>query len=221
MKNDAERDVELWLNGYEIKKIAVATDFKKIGSTGYATESRDHIIDHRLTEYFTGVPVKAYYGKLSDDKKSVSLEKVEFLKAAVNEGDPTGCILHNETSSNNKAVNIINDGFHLFVPDMHDNGSSAINGNVLLAHLGSDNIQSTSDVTRYVLANQWYSPTTGEPLNTDPTVVRFVKVDHKNGAKLSANSAYMELVKRLALRLQALCCSTMRAKSQVVRLQVS
>lgn len=201
MKNDVERDVELWLNGYEIKKIAVATDFKKIGSTGYATESRDHIIDHRLTEYFTGLPIKAYYGKLSDDKKSVSLEKVEFLKAAVNEGDPTGCILHNETSNTNKAVNIIDGGFHLFVPDMHDNGSSAINGNVLLAHLGSDNIQSTSDVTRYVLANQWYSPTTGEALNTDPTVVRFVKVDHNTGAKLSANSAYMELSKEAGAKI--------------------
>lgn len=197
MKNDAERDVELWLNGYEIKKIAVATDFKKIGSTGYATESRDHIIDHRLTEYFTGVPVKAYYGKLSDDKKSVSLENVEFLKAAENEGDATGCILHNETSSNNKAVNIINDGFHLFVPDMHDNGSSAINGNVLLAHTTDGNITNESGLTRYVLSNKWYSPGDDgkQNLNTDLTKVRFVKVDHSTGAKLSANSAYMELSK--------------------------
>ena len=203
MKNDAERDVELWLNGYEIKKIAVATDFKKIGSTGYATESRDHIIDHRLTEYFTGVPVKAYYGKLSDDKKSVSLEKVEFLKAAVNEGDPTGCILHNETSSNNKAVNIINDGFHLFVPDMHDNGSSAINGNVLLAHTTDGNITNESGLTRYVLSNKWYSPGDDgkQNLNTDLTKVRFVKVDHSTGAKLSANSAYMELSKEAGAKI--------------------
>lgn len=195
MKNNAERDVELWLNGLSVQKIAVSTDFKKIGSTGYATESRDHIIDHTLTEFFTGLPIKAYYGKLSGDKKSVSLEKVEFLEAAKKEGDATGCILHNETTGSSKSVDVIDGGFHLFVPDMHDNGSSAINGNVLLAHLGSDNIQSTSDVTRYVLANQWYSPTTGEPLNTDPTVVRFVKVDHNTGAKLSANSAYMELSK--------------------------
>ena len=197
MKNDAERDVELWLNGYEIKKIAVATDFKKIGSTGYATESRDHIIDHRLTEYFTGVPVKAYYGKLSDDKKSVSLENVEFLKAAENEGDATGCILHNETSGNNKAVNIINDGFHLFVPDMHDKGSNNIDDNVLLAHTTDGNITNESGLTRYVLSNKWYSPGDDgkQNLNTDLTKVRFVKVDHSTGAKLSANSAYMELSK--------------------------
>lgn len=204
MKNNAEQDVELWLNGLSVQKIAVSTDFKKIGSTGYATESRDHIIDHTLTEFFTGLPIKAYYGKLSDDKKSVSLEKVEFLKAATAEGDATGCILHNETSGTSKAVNIIDGGFHLFVPDMHDNGSNNIDGNVLLAHLGSDNIQNTSDVTRYVLANQWYSPTTGEALNTDPTVVRFVKVDHENGAKLSANSAYMELSKEAGAKIASI-----------------
>lgn len=204
MKNNAEQDVELWLNGLSVQKIAVSTDFKKIGSTGYATESRDHIIDHTLTEFFTGLPIKAYYGKLSDDKKSVSLEKVEFLKAAAAEGDATGCILHNETSGTSKAVNIIDGGFHLFVPDMHDKGSNNIDGNVLLAHLGSDNIKNTSDVTRYVLANQWYSPTTGEALNTDPTVVRFVKVDHKNGAKLSANSAYMELSKEAGAKIASI-----------------
>lgn len=202
MKNNAERDVELWLNGLSVQKIAVSTDFKKIGSTGYATESRDHIIDHTLTEFFTGLPIKAYYGKLSGDKKSVSLEKVEFLKAAEKEGDATGCILHNETSSNNKAVNIIDGGFHLFVPDMHDKGTTAITNNVLLAHLSGSNIKNTDNATRYVLTNKWYSPSTGEQLNTDPTtVVRFVKVDHNTGAKLSANSAYMELSKEAGAKI--------------------
>lgn len=201
MKNNAERDVELWLNGLSVQKIAVSTDFKKIGSTGYATESRDHIIDHTLTEFFTGLPIKAYYGKLSGDKKSVSLEKVEFLEAAKIEGDATGCILHNETTGSTKSVNVIDGGFHLFVPDMHDKGTTAITNNVLLAHLSGSNIKNTDNATRYVLANQWYSPTTGEPLNTDPTVVRFVKVDHNTGAKLSANSAYMELSKEAGAKI--------------------
>jgi len=199
MKNDAVQDVELWLNGMSVKKIAVSTDFKKIGKTGYATESRNHIIDHRLTEFFTGQPIKAYYGKLSDDKKSVSLEKVEFLEAAEDEGDAMGCILHNETTGSNKSVNVIDGGFHLFVPDMHDKGTSNINGNVLLAHLTSDNVTNDNDegITRYVLSNKWYSPGDDgkQNLNTDDTKVRFVKVDHSTGATLAANSAYMELSK--------------------------
>jgi hypothetical protein len=136
---------------------------------------------------------------LSDDKKSVSLEKVEFLEAAEKEGDATGCILHNETSSNDKAVNIIDGGFHLFVPDMHDNGSSAINGNVLLAHLGSNNIQSTSDVTRYVLSAKYYErsevgkPDDQKTMLGDGKTVGFYKVDPVSGARLAANSAYLEL----------------------------
>lgn len=203
MKNNAEQDVELWLNGLSVQKIAVSTDFKKIGSTGYATESRDHIIDHTLTEFFTGLPIKAYYGKLSDDKKSVSLEKVEFLKAATAEGDATGCILHNETSGTSKAVNIIDGGFHLFVPDMHDKGSNNIDGNVLLAHTTDGNITNESGLTRYVLSNKWYSPGDDgkQNLNTDLTKVRFVKVDHSTGAKLSANSAYMELSKEAGAKI--------------------
>lgn len=204
MKNNAEQNVELWLNGYEIHKIGVSKDFKKIGTTGYATESRDHVIDHTLTEYFTGAPVRAYYGKLSDDKKSISLEEVEFLEAAKNEGDATGCILHNETTGSTKSVNVIDSGFHLFVPDMHDKGTTAITNNVLLAHLSDDNIENTDDATRYVLTNKWYSPTTGEQLNTDPTVVRFVKVDHNSGATLSANSAYMELSKEAGAKIASI-----------------
>lgn len=197
MKNNAEQNIELWLNGYEIHKIGVSRDFKKIGSTGYATESRDHIIDHTLTEYFTGQPIKAYYGKLSDDKKSVSLEEVEFLEAAKKEGDATGCILHNETTGSSKSVDVIDGGFHLFVPDMHDKGTTAITNNVLLAHLSGSNIKNTDDAIRYVLTNKWYSPGDDgkQNLNTDPTKVRFVKVDRSTGATLSANSAYMELSK--------------------------
>ena len=197
MKNNAEQNIELWLNGYEIHKIGVSRDFKKIGTTGYATESRTRVIDHTLTEFFTGQPIKAYYGKLSDDKKSISLEEVEFLEAAVNEGDATGCILHNETTGSNKSVNVIDGGFHLFVPDMHDKGTTAITNNVLLAHLTGDNVTNGDGITRYVLSNKWYSPGDDgkQNLNTDPTKVRFVKVDHSTGATLSANSAYMELSK--------------------------
>ena len=134
---------------------------------------------------------------ISDDKKSISLEKVEFLEAAEDEGDATGCILHNETTGSDKSVNVIDNGFHLFVPDMHDKGTSNIDGNVLLAHLTSDKVTNDEGITRYVLTNKWYSTGDDEKqnVNTDQMKVRFVKVDHSTGARLSANSAYMELSK--------------------------
>ena len=196
MKNDTEQDVELWLNGVAVKKIGVSVDFKTIGSTGYATESRERVIDHRLTEFFTGVPIKAYWGELSDDKTKVTLKDVEFLKAATAEGDATGCVLHNETTSDDKAVNIIDGGFHLFVPDMHDKGTTNINGNVLLAHLSDDPIKNGEGTTRFVLSAKYYDGSqvgASQKTYINGKTVAFYKVDPNTGAKGSANSAYLEL----------------------------
>lgn len=197
MKNNAERDVELWLNGLSVQKIAVSTDFKKIGSTGYATESRDHIIDHRLTEFFTGKKVKAYWGKIEGDK--VKLQEVEFLKAATKEGDATGCILYNDASDTDKTVDVIDGGFHLFVPDMHDKGATTINGNVLLAYLNNSqgNVKSSENETSYVLSAKYYhSDQVGldedDKTYTEGKSVAFYKVDPKTGARLSSNSAYIK-----------------------------
>lgn len=197
MKNNAEQDVELWLNGLSVQKIAVSTDFKKIGSTGYATESRDHIIDHRLTEFFTGEKVKAYWGKIEGDK--VKLQEVEFLEAASDEGDATGCILYNDASDTDKTVDVIDGGFHLFVPDMHDKGATPINGNVLLAYLNNSqgNVMSSENETSYVLSAKYYhSDQVGlnedEKTYTEGKSVAFYKVDPKTGARLSSNSAYIK-----------------------------
>lgn len=44
-----------------ISRIAVTDKVKKFGSTGYATESRDTIIDHTYQDKLTNHPVKAYY----------------------------------------------------------------------------------------------------------------------------------------------------------------
>lgn len=197
MKNDAEQDVELWLNGMSVKRIAVSTDFKKIGSTGYATESRDHIIDHRLTEFFTGKKVKAYWGKIEGDK--VKLQEVEFLKAASDEGDAAGCILYNDASDNDKTVDVIDGGFHLFVPDMHDKGATSITGNVLLAYLNNSqgNVMSSGNETSYVLSAKYYhSDQVGldedKKTYTEGKSVAFYKVDPTTGARLSSNSAYIK-----------------------------
>ena len=195
MKNDAKQDVELWLNGYEIHKISVSRDPKKIGSTGYATESRDHVIDHTLTEYFTGLPIKAYQAELSTDRTKVTLSEIEFLKAATAEGDKTGCVLYNK---NGGAVNIIDNGFHLFVPDMHDKGTTAITNNVLKAYLDDSqgNVKSEGDVTSFVLSAKVYDRSSvGLDTHTylEGKTIGFYKVDPVKGAKLASNSAYLQL----------------------------
>ena len=61
--NDGDaRDVVIPLNdGAAVKEIVVTDKVKKFGSTGYATESRDTIIDHTYQDKLTNHPVKAYY----------------------------------------------------------------------------------------------------------------------------------------------------------------
>ena len=59
---EGKKDVVIPLDGSSaVKQIAVTDKIKQIGSTGYATESRDTIIDHTYQDKLTNHPVKAYY----------------------------------------------------------------------------------------------------------------------------------------------------------------
>ena len=115
--------VLLFINGLIVKKIAVATDEKKVNEKGYASESRNHDIDAMLLPYFTGEDFKTYVVSNPDyDKLTLTLTDVggsednHVMKAY------TGCIIRRVGTDDNLKFNIFNDdkGFHLFVPDMHD-----------------------------------------------------------------------------------------------------
>ena len=117
------QDIRIKLNNYEIKRIAVAADEKKVNEKGYASESRNHDIDAMLLPYFTGEDFKTYVVSNPDyDKLTLTLTDVggsednHVMKAY------TGCIIRRVGTDDNLKFNIFNDdkGFHLFVPDMHD-----------------------------------------------------------------------------------------------------
>lgn len=184
------------LNGWIVEKLSVSTDYKNIGTTGYATESRTRVIDHSLTEQFTGLPIKAYQAKLNSDKNKAILTEVHFLNKAVNEGDLTGCVLHNETTSETKEVKVLANGFNLFVPDMHDTALDDISNNVMMAHLNGNNVESSSSTTSYVLSAKPYDKSqVGLDEKTylgDGKTVAFYRVDPQSGARLAANSAYLQ-----------------------------
>ncbi len=119
--------LQFTLNGWTLKKIGVSLDEKKIGTTGYATESRERVIDHRLTSFFTGKPVEAYIGKMNSDHTLMALTQIDIMDSAPNEVANAGnlgkgCILYNNAgeSVTDKTVSVFDDGtFNLFVPDMH------------------------------------------------------------------------------------------------------
>lgn len=128
--NSSKSDLTLSLNGYRIHKMAVSTDPKKVNKLGWATESRNHVIDPELTSYLTGREFKTYIVTGADHaNKTVTLAEVEAAKKVMpisENGDANAYIIRNmnlDTDPNNKEpgrVKILNDGFHLFVPDMHD-----------------------------------------------------------------------------------------------------
>lgn len=141
------------LNNVIVKKIATSKDIKPaFGKTGYQTESRHREIDHRLTGFFTGEDIEAFYGTLGTNNKGEKVVKLHHLdildKADPNytgdgiggEGDVNwrnspdmegkGCILYhrngvevtdkNGNPQTDRSFSILDGGFHLFVPDMHD-----------------------------------------------------------------------------------------------------
>ena len=232
--NSTKKNLTLSLAGYQLKKLAVSEDPKKIGKTGFATESRERIIDHDLTEYLTGVPVKAYQASFDKEEKptQVILSHIRFMPAApgitkneqgvvTNDGltnnEGLGCILYNDAEADSnesigKKVDVLDGGFHLFVPDMHDNEeeltdwddqvcdteSNILRSCVPAATSNTDRLAATAanGDTRYILSAQPYQ-NAGEGYQAGDGgkagLVGFYKVDPTNGAKKTGNIAYMQL----------------------------
>ena len=158
MADDATTaNVTLYFKGCEINKIAVSDFAKSVNKLGYASESRAEEIDPELMGYMTGTGLKAYtvskvtYGDNAGDIPSIELKVVpsENVIGAATHHDHNAYIIYNTDAAVNdtKAVNALDGGFHLFVPDMHDKstlGDEAkkskldVSGNGLRAWLPED-----------------------------------------------------------------------------------
>lgn len=195
MKNNAEQNIELWLNGYEIHKISVSRDPKTVNVKGYASESRDHRIDHSLTKYFTGANVKAYVVQGADyDNRTLTLFDIASDDASILAAEQ-GCII----GTNDEKLEIIDGGFHLFVPDMHDTGNYLHGkyGNMLVANVDDEGKllgMFDGDNTNYALTYRYQmlkedGTPYGDVIEGDEMFYRV----SKNGIKLHKNSAYLQL----------------------------
>ena len=197
MKNTAKQDVELWLNGVAIKKIGVSRDSKTVNVKGYASESRDHRIDHSLTPFFTGADVKAYVVQKADyDKRTLTLGDIIKDKTPVL-AENQGCVLH---YTEDKELKVIDDQFNLFAPDMHDTGNylHGTYGNMLKANAGTT-VQPTETIgdveyTNYILTYKYYQldkdgNKTGKQMTGDEMFYRVAN----GGATGKKNTAYLPL----------------------------
>ena len=133
------QDIRVKLNNYEIKRIAVSTDPKKVNVKGYASESRNHAIDASLLPYFTGEDMMTYT-VAADSETGEAVDYKNLTINMLNAGSSnavadkshvipanTGCVIRRVVDETGGAVDdktfdvlTSGDGFHLFVPDMHD-----------------------------------------------------------------------------------------------------
>lgn len=198
-------DMTLFFNNLIIKKIAISQDSKTVNKLGYATESRNVEIDPELMGYMTGTGLKAYtvtnvnYGAKAGDVPSITLTQIpsENVMGPATSGDHRAYIIYN-TDETAKAVSILDGGFHLFVPDMHDI-SSASNAkksiletdgekNHLRSHINSGSIsQSDGNYTNYLM-NYIYKDKYG----THEGPEAFYRAG--SGATLGNNKAYLQLL---------------------------
>ena len=195
------------LNGWVVKKVAVSTDPKTVNDLGYASESRDHEIDPELMGYMTGTGLKAYtvtsveYGDKAGSIPSITLSAVPQANVigAATTGDHNAYIIYNTdvAKEGSKAVKAINNGFHLFVPDMHDKSEANdkkskldVRGNSLKSWLTAGPIpQTDGEYTNYLMNSKGYNEVTGQVVEGEEAFYRASAT-----ATLGANKAYLQLL---------------------------
>lgn len=198
MKGTGE-DMTFFFSNVIVEKIAVSEDAKKVNSKGWTSESRDHNIDASLTAYMTGKDIKTYLVS-NPDYKNRTLTLTDVGADASNYVLPanTGCVMYNATD--NAAANILDGGFHLFVPDMHDTEkvyNVTETNNLLTPNVETEGLSlgmGDGGNTNYVLAYKY------QQLKEDGTPYgdvmegpeMFYRVS-KSGIKLHKNSAYLQL----------------------------
>ena len=189
----ATKHLTYTLNGWIVKKLAVSTDSKNIGSTGFATESRSRVIDHTLTGYMTGLPVKAYIvtslgESLGTDKRAINVQEATVLPAG------QGCFLANDMTADydasaDKSVKTLNGSTYLFAPDMHDS-QMTITSNLMVANIAGNNISAQENgKINYALSNKHFSSDPSKPVYGR---VNFYRVAD-GGATCPANGAYLQI----------------------------
>ena len=199
-------DMTLFFNNLIIKKIAISQDTKTVNKLGYATESRNVLIDPELMGYMTGTGLKAYtvdnvtYGVKPGDKASVTLTQIpsdKILEKSIT-GDHNAYIIYNtdDAANGTKAVSILDGGFHLFAPDMHDepgsNGKKSyldVTSNALVSKINGGTVpQESGNYTNYLMNYKYIGPD-GKQHEGPEAFYRAA-----SGASLGVNKAYLQLL---------------------------
>ena len=215
-----KQNLRFTFDGYKLLRLAVSSDFKTLDKNGWATESREHVVDPALTAYMTGKDIETCFvtgivynetnprkgGQLNLVRANLEDNSEGDIVRASKDGDLGGCILHNTAG---EPVSILGGGFHLFVPDMHDyddaisgdysnNGSTGVKTiageNLLKAQVTEGDIPATDgNYTNYILSNKRYKSNEGDG-TLEEYIEAFYRVSTKKAAHSYGNNAYLQLL---------------------------
>ena len=212
----AASNLTFTLNGWILEKMAISEDAKTVNRLGWATESRARVIDPALTSELTGYPFETYIVTgASYANKTVTLSPVtvsSFVMPIAEDGDNNAYIIRNTLLDKERKeddvpapgrVQILNNGFHLFVPDMHDyQAANDVEGNTLNQkkknEMGSNmlvslltsqtlNKQGDGNVYNYALTSQ--KNKVGDDTQTYLDEIGFYRI--KDRTKTSGNQGYL------------------------------
>ena len=210
-----QSNLTLTLNGFLLKKLSVSVDKKTLDKNGWATESREHVVDPSLTAYLTGHDIETCFVEEIQYGKPGKAGKVLLSRANLGEGENGGqvigaladgntgaCILHNTAGS---PVQILDGGFHLFVPDMHDyegdftanttTGLKAVSGTangILKAQVTANVIApSEGEYTNYILSNQYFVKDDGD---VQDGAEAFYRVSPTKTVRSNGHNGYLQLL---------------------------
>ncbi len=228
IKNTGEQShLTFTLNGWILKKLAISTDPKTVNKLGWNTESRDHAIDPSLLPYMTGKDFRTYIVTgVSEENKTATLARIDggsgddlentkgkLYVPGATDGSINACIVryvNEDAAVDAQTVNIFNDnnGFHLFVPDMHDDATArntSLEGNKLKAQV-SNTETSGKKVPRTENGNNNYAFTFkyvkvngegGATTDQQEGVQAFYRIV-KDGASSKGNQAYLSIPQVIA-----------------------
>lgn len=154
----SDKDITLFFNGVEVQKIAVSTDKKTVNKNGWASESRNRVIDPSLTAEMTGQDFRTYIVTGVDANVTHATMQLigsktvtSNLLGSASNNTKNACLIQRVAEGENKSIAIVNGGFHLFVPDMHYSDESKseydTKDNMLKAQLGTGTVPASETVS--------------------------------------------------------------------------
>lgn len=189
-KVTSDGDVVLsFANGSEIEMIGVTNIQKSVNKLGFATESRNHAIDHTYTGKFTSNDVNAYI--ITEDNYNYE----NYKGAKISLGEPVDVIPENTGVVLYKAGTTEQTTAPLFYPAVNAVNSS-VDGNMMVACVESQTVEPTNgDYTTFIMSmfKGTYNKTSGQ--STEPTEQNYEGFyPIQKAGTIGANKAYLQIL---------------------------